>query len=348
MTPRKKDVFSAVTATADTAAEETASALRQSTQLERIPQPARFVLVVLSSLALSAGFFSLTSGATLGELGDVSRHLEAWWEVGGLTVWKAVEVGLTWVLGFDGRDVLSFFFLTHLPTYALLASFYNIRPTTVLISCGITLFSTSVPFILLRKPTSVHDLSHAPSGAVSNRSILQDRATTIYTTVAATSILTVVLYLSYATWLPAQLVLHFVNIPDISTVHAGPAGLPTLFVALLPAGWAARDFLFVSSAGAVASKKTDTTEKKFVSHEGEYLVCGVYRQTWGRLSPKTRILASRTVLLAVVLVSNTIVQLAGTVEGISMKGASIWGSVWAVAIFAVGLTFGWIEGVDGV
>lgn len=99
----------------------------------------------------------------------------------------------------------SFIFLTHLPTYALLASFYNIRPTTVLISYAIILFSTSVPFVLLRKPTCVHDLSHAPSDAVRNRSILQDRATTIYTTIAATSILTVVLYLSYATWLPTQL-----------------------------------------------------------------------------------------------------------------------------------------------
>ncbi|KAE8155991.1 hypothetical protein BDV40DRAFT_306493 [Aspergillus tamarii] len=348
MSPRKKEVLSAVTATADTRADEPANELRRKTQLERIPQSARFVLVVLSSLVLSAGFFSLTSGDTLGELGAVSRHLEAWWEVGGLTAWKAMEVGLAWVLGFDGRDVSSFIFLTHLPTYALLASFYNIRPTTVLISYVIILFSTSVPFVLLRKPTCVHDLSHAPSDAVRNRSILQDRATTIYTTIAATSILTVILYLSYATWLPTQLVLHFQNIPDISAVHAGPAGLPTLFLALLPAGWAARDLLFVSSTGAAASKRTESTEKNPASHDGEYLACAVYRKTWGALLPKTRVLISRTVLLAVMLLSNTIVQLAGTIEGISVEGASAWGSIWAVAILAVGATFGWIEAVDGV
>ncbi|KAE8390507.1 hypothetical protein BDV23DRAFT_172319 [Aspergillus alliaceus] len=348
MSPRKKEVLSVVTATADSGAEEPESRLRQKTRLERIPQPARFVLVVLSSLALSAGFFSLTSGATLGELGGVSRHLEAWWEVGGLTVWKGVEVGVAWVLGFDGRDVSSFIFLTHLPTYALLASFYNIRPTTVLISYAIILFSTSVPFVLLRKPNSVHDLSHAPSDAVNNRSILLDRATTLYTTIAATSILTVVLYMSYATWLPTQLVLHFQNIPDISAVHAGPAGLPTLFLALLPAGWAARDFLFVSSAGAASTKKVDATEKSASSHEGEYLACAIYRKTWGALSPKMKVLTSRTVLLAAMLVANTVVQLAGTVEGISIEGASAWGSVWAVGVLAVGTTFGWIESVDGV
>lgn len=48
------------------------------------------------------------------------------------------------------------------------------------------------------------------------------------------------------------------------------------------------------------------------------------------------------------LLSNTIVQLAGTIEGISVEGASAWGSIWAVAILAVGATFGWIEAVDGV
>jgi hypothetical protein len=194
----------------------------------------------------------------------------------------------------------------------------------------------------------VHDLSHAPSGAVSNRSILQDRATTLYTTIAATSILTVVLYLSYATWLPTQLVLRFQNIPDISAVHAGPAGLPTLFIALLPAGWAARDFLFVSSAGAAASRKTESTEKTSTSSEGEYLACAVYRKTWGALPAKARVLTSRTVLLASILIGNTIVQLAGTMEGISVEGASAWGSIWAVAVLAVGATFGWIEAVDGV
>ncbi|KAE8382570.1 hypothetical protein BDV26DRAFT_277937 [Aspergillus bertholletiae] len=342
-----KDVFSAVTAT-DTRRDERATELRQKSRLERVPQSARFVLVVLSSLALSATCFSLASGATLGELGGVSRHLEAWWEVGGLTAWKAVEVGLAWILGFDGRDVSSFIFLTHLPTYALLTSFYNIRPTTVLISYAIIIFSTSIPFVLLRKPTCVHDLSHAPSDAVRNRSILQDRATTVYTTIAATSILTVVLYLSYAIWLPTQLVLHFDNIPDISAVHAGPAGLPTLFLALLPAGWAARDLLFVSSTGATAPRATEPTEKSATSREGEYLACAVYRKTWGALTPKTRVLISRTVLLAAMLLGNTIVQLAGTIEGINIEGASAWGSIWAVAIVVVGATFGWIEAVDGV
>ncbi|KAA8646194.1 hypothetical protein EYZ11_010052 [Aspergillus tanneri] len=351
MAPRKKGAVSRGT----TKTESPTTSLHHKSWLERIPSSVRFILVVASNLILSTLLFTLTASITLRELGNVSKQLEAW-EVGGLIAWKAVEVGLAWILGYDGRDASSFIFLVHLPTYALLASFYNIRPTTVLVSYAIVLFSTSIPFILLRSPTSVHNLSHVPWDVVSNRSILQDRPTTIYTTVVATSIFTVTLYLSYATFLPSFLVVHFEPIPNISAVHAGPAGLPILFVSLLPFGWAARDFLFASSAGAVASSppsssKSEESTKKgsgSPSREGEYLACAVYRKTWGTLSVKTKVLVSRTFVLAGILVGNTIIQVAGTIDGADIKGASVWGAVWAVATFVVAGTFGWIEAVDGV
>jgi hypothetical protein len=77
-------------------------AVAQTSPLASIPSPARFVLVVLSSLVLSSVLFTLTSSFTVGDLGPISKHLEEWWEVGGLIGWRAVEVGLAWVLGFDG------------------------------------------------------------------------------------------------------------------------------------------------------------------------------------------------------------------------------------------------------
>lgn len=250
------------------------------------------------------------------------------------------------IRGYAGWDVASFLFLTHLPTYSLLSFFYGVRPTSVLASYAITTLSTIIPFALLRRPTSVHDLSHASSGTVANRAILQDRPTTIYTTLAATSIFSVVIYASYASWLPAQLVVHFESIPDISAAHAGPAGLPVLFLTLTPAGCAVRDFLFVSSTGH--STATTDPESETVSREGEYLVTAVYRKTWCQLSTKTRILVSRTLVLAFSVLLNTIVQVAGTIRGVSAAGAFAWGAVWAVATLAVGATFGWIEAVDGV
>lgn len=72
----------------------------------RIPSPVRFVLVVLMSLALSSALFTATAEVATGELGVVSKHLEEWWEVGGLMAWKALELGLAWALGFDGRRLL--------------------------------------------------------------------------------------------------------------------------------------------------------------------------------------------------------------------------------------------------
>ncbi|PWY84596.1 hypothetical protein BO94DRAFT_105708 [Aspergillus sclerotioniger CBS 115572] len=344
MSPRKKEVLSAVTTTADSSAdtaEKSTRKLRQKTRVERIHPAVRFSLAVFSSLALSSTLFTLTTGITLGELGSVSKHLETWWEVGGLMVWKAVEVGLAWILGFDGRDVLSFIFLTHLPTYSLLSTFYGLRPTTTLTSYFITLASTTIPFVLLRSPTPIH----SQTTTIPNRSILQDRPTTIYTTIGATAIFTVTLYLSYATtWLPTKLVTHFQDLPDISTVHAGPAGLPVLFLTLLPAGLAARDFLFASSTGASPSKDT----KKNASPEGEYLACTVYRKTWGALTKKTQVLISRTGLLASMLFVNTVIQVAGTVNRVDVEGAMAWGTVWSVAALVTGAMFGWIEAVDGV
>lgn len=77
------------------------------TQLARIPSPARFILVVLASLVGSSVLFTLTASWTVGDLGLVSKHLEEWWEVGGLMAWRAVEVGLAWILGYDSECWIS-------------------------------------------------------------------------------------------------------------------------------------------------------------------------------------------------------------------------------------------------
>lgn len=259
----------------------------------------------------------------------------------------------------------SFIFLTYLPTFSLLSTFYNVRPTTVIMCFAITLLATGLPFALLRRPAPVHDLSHVPTGAVPNRGILQDRLTALYTTVAASSIYAVLLYISYATWLPAWLVVYFDDIPDITAVHAGPAGLPVLFLSLIPAGWAARDFLFVSSTGVSSPatrssssapsgptkespEKETTTSVGVAMNEPEYFAEIAYRKTFGQLSAKTRTLIWRTLFLAAMIVLNTTVQGVSTIHGVNWEGAVGWGSIWAVATVAIGLTFGWIEAVEGV
>jgi hypothetical protein len=86
-------------------------------QIEKIPSPARYGLLVLSSLVLSSLLFTATSSVTVGDLSFVSKHLETWWEASGLIAWRAVELGLAWILGFDGMLLkhhcgLSFFAAT--------------------------------------------------------------------------------------------------------------------------------------------------------------------------------------------------------------------------------------------
>jgi hypothetical protein len=218
--------------------------------------------------------------------------------------------------------------LTHLPTYALLSSFYAIRPTTTLASFLITLVSTALPFALLRQPSPVHTPSTAPDGTISNRGILTDRATTIYTSLAAGSVYAVILSASFATWLPVYLVTHFDSIPDIRTTHSGPAGLPVLLLCLLLAGYAVRDFIFAASTGL---SRLDEAHRPP-----------------GPVTGKFKVLVSRTVFLATMICLNTVVQVAGTIRGVDVQGAVGWGGIWTVATLIIGLVFGWIVGVDGV
>jgi len=302
--------------------------------------------LLLGSLFLSSLLYSPTLGIMMWDLSFVSKHLDEWWQVAGLVAWKGLELGLAWLLKFDGRDMAFFILLTHAPTFFLLFYFYRIRPTTVITSFAIDIISMTVPFMLLRRPNAVHSLSNSSSRPVSNRSILQDRPTAIYTSVAASSTFAVLLYISFSTWLPVFLVTHFDGIPDITATHAGPAGLPAMFFSLLPAGYAARDLLFLNSAGW--SPEPESSGAKPSSNSKEYLVASLYRRTWGRLRAKTRILLLRTIALASMMVLNTIVRVWGTIKGVDIVGATGWGSIWAVAALVIGLTFGWIEAVDGV
>lgn len=253
--------------------------------------------------------------------------------------------------GRTGRDIAFFILLTHTPTFFLLSYFYRIRPTTVITSFAIDIISMTVPFMLLRRPNAVHNLSSSSSRSVSNKSILQDRPTTIYTSVAASSTFALLLYISFSTWLPVFLVTHFDGIPDITATYAGPAGLPAMFFSLLPAGYAARDLLFLNSAGwspDPESSRDESSRDESSNNSNEYLVTSLYRQTWGRLGAKTRILLLRTITLALMMVLNTIIRVWGTIKGVDIVGAAGWGSIWAVAALVIGLTFGWIEAVDGV
>ncbi|OJD22773.1 hypothetical protein ACJ73_05875 [Blastomyces percursus] len=351
----------------------------------------RYSSLVICSLALSTVLFSLSTQITQGDLAWTSRHFNSWWQIGGLLAWRTVELTIAWILGYDARDVASFTYLTHLPTYALLYSFYGIRPTTLITVSSITILSTALPFLLFRSSSRIHEEhpfmrlscsgTHiSPKTARSTKTtksslkhrhptILTDCPTTLYTTLVAACIYTVILYSSLATWLPTYLVTYYDGLPDLRIAHVGPKGFVSLLVTLLPAGYSLRDFLFVSSVGAAqleeqqhkrvtvaveeeAEGEVKTGGQKARKHDeertGELLVTLLYRKYWLALPAKTRVLMSRTAALATMIMLNTIVQVVGTISGAEMEGAMGWGAIWTLATCVIGVMFGWVEAADGL
>jgi hypothetical protein len=229
--------------------------------------------------------------------------------------------------------------LTHTPIYFLLLNFYEVQPSAVAVTFLIEIVSKTLPFFLFRGPNSVHALSSPRGGEVANRGILQHKLTALCTSVTAAAIYTIFLYWSFTTWLPVHLVLHFGGLSDIRLVHAGLQELPYVLASLLLGGYAAYDFLFVSSAGW----STKGSRAVRSSTDGEYLITSLYNRTWAKLSPKVKILTSRTIILAALTLLNTIIAGSGSIKGIDLVGSVGWGSLWAAATLAVGAMFGWYE-----
>jgi hypothetical protein len=228
------------------------------------------------------------------------------------------------------------------PHSLLLSLFYSIRPTTILFTTTANIISITAPFILMREALPTHAPLSAPKGTVRNRSILSDPWTTIATSLLATAIFAVLLELSFATFLPVHLITHFTGVRDITVTHLGAAGLPSLLVALVPAGYAAREFLFVSSTGVPPSPENynfDPTTSDLRQH--------VYHNSWGWYSSRQKELISRAILLAVMVVGETIIQTWGTIKGVEFWGATCYAALWAVGVAVLGAVFDWVGAPSG-
>ena len=245
-------------------------------------------------------------------------------------------------MSFIGFDMAALTFLTHLPTNYLLLNFYNIRPSTVAFSLVTDVIANCVPFYLLRPLAAVHH-AKAPRGAVANRSVINDLPMQIYLSVLAAGIYGVTLFASFTTWLPTHLVVYFDGIKDITFAHTSQ--LPMLILAFLPAGMAARTFLFVPSTGA----KRDLADIKALSFnpESATLLETIYYNLWG-YSKRTRTFILRTATLATTIGLYTWFQIFFTIEGTEGFGAAGWAGVWIAATALTGLTYWWVTDVKGV
>ena len=69
----------------------------------RLPEAAKFPLLVTLSMGLSSTLYAFSSSFTSGDLSTVSAHRDQWWEVAGLLAWRVTELGTSWYGGFDSK-----------------------------------------------------------------------------------------------------------------------------------------------------------------------------------------------------------------------------------------------------
>lgn len=206
----------------------------------------------------------------------------------------------------------------------------------------VDILSAYIPFSLLRTVSPTHR-REAPKSAVSNRSIINDLSTRIYTSLLAAGIYSVVVFGSFSTWLPVYLVIHFDGIKDVSAAHS--AALPFLILSFLPIGYAAREFLFTAATGA----KPDAHDLKTAAFNPETatLLETIKHNVWGH-SKRTRTLIKRTATLVLVSALHTWLQTYVAIEGAEGYGAAGWSGVWALAATITGAAYWWVGDVEGV
>ena len=317
----------------------------------------KFVVTVVLSAILEAGLQTVAGTIGVGDLAAVSKRPESWFDIIGLLGWKIIQLGFYWFSGFDGTflrmkraveyiltidllayDVASLSLLLSTPTTLLLGLFYDISPSTLISTTLCSILATSAPYYFLRPISPSHSPGSAPRSSLRNRPILTDPYTTIATSLLAAAIFAVLLEASFATFLPRELVLHFVGLRSIEAAHLGPSGLPTLLLALLPAGIAVQEYIFAPSTATPMAPVApfDPVTASLVAH--------VYQNTWGWYSARQKELIGRTAILTYLIVAHTIVQVWGTIEGVEWQGALEYAAIWGLGSVVVGIVLDWVGG----
>ncbi|KAK5046714.1 hypothetical protein LTR84_007475 [Exophiala bonariae] len=303
-------------------------------------EAAKFAVTVVLSTILEAALQTVAGTIGVGDLAAVSKRPESWLEIGSLLGWKVVLLGVYWVFEFDAYDVASLTLLLSTPTTLLLGLFYSISPVTLISTTLSSILSTSAPYYFLRPLSPSHNPSAAPRSSLRNRSILTDPYTTIATSLLASAIFAVLLEASFATFLPEYLVVHFTGLRSIEAAHLGPSGLPTLLLALLPAGFATQEYIFApSTAKSLPSGPVDAFDAVTASFSAH-----VYHNAWGWYSVRQKELISRTAVLTALIVAQTLLHVGGTLNGVDFEGALGYASIWGGGAVVVGAVLDWVGG----
>lgn len=323
-------------------------------QTSTLPAQVRLPLVVLLNFSFSFLLSSVAAVLSGHELGTVSRKDPDLLQAFAFLLWRAIELGSAWYLGYDGIlpprahfhhltftnlpdcDIASLVLLTRFPYYFLLATFYNLSLPTALLYLGIDVFSVQLPFSCLRNRLPAHSSKSTPS-EIRNASIIHDTTIYILNILLASSVYAVIIYASFSKWVPVYLIGHSKDIPNLDNAHA--VMLPALFVIFTPLGWASHTFLFSPSTAAGPSL-TDRKKEK-LDAAAATLWDTVKRNVWG-WNKGTKVLLERTFVLTVMVGLTTWIRVWGTVEGAEPLGAAGWAGVWAASCALEGVVLGWV------
>lgn len=134
------------------------------------------------------------------------------------------------------------------------------------------------------------------------------------------------------------MITYFDEVRSLEAAHN--AVLPVLFVACIPIGNSAKDFLFSSSI--VASRGPGSiAPRRFNPSTASLSETVLYNFGLASYSTREAVLSRRTLILVLFSAANTFVRVFGTVEGTEVYGALGWAGLWSTAALAVGIAFGW-------
>ncbi|KAK5937078.1 hypothetical protein PMZ80_010618 [Knufia obscura] len=314
------------------------------------PSVLGFVVAAVVSLVAEGLAHEAASIYNTGELARISKRDATWYEIGGLLTWKITLLATCWFGGLDAVDVASLNALLETPKFILLHYFYLISSFELVTKSTISILAKALPFYIMRPLSAPHAASDTTKATAKlrNRTIINDPITTIATSAMATLAYAVTLQLAFSFFLPSFLITHFSPLPSLEWAYNVATTFPTLLMWLAPAGIASTQFLFRPSEGAASSSNAATGPNSIALTHSHFdpatasFVQHIYHNVWGWYTSRQKELIGRTIVLGAFLLTETVVQLCGEVQGVELLGAAGYASTWLVGAITLGVVLEWV------
>jgi hypothetical protein len=217
--------------------------------------------------------------------------------------------------------------ISQAPRIFIVLSFSRVSPLAGGTALAIELATTILPFVVAQR-------YEKRSSIIRSHPIVSDRSIAVATTLLATSIYSLAVYSKLLISLPTLLLTYFWGLENTRIAHA--ANLAALFVAFLPLGFAAHQFIFVPSARDTGVPATQFDPK--AATLGETL----WYNIWSGFSKKTRVTISRSAIFIAVGWLSTYIQTLTTLQEADPLLIREWATTWSSASAFVGFMFWWI------